>query len=1292
MTAGNNPRNSPRPDAEDVNATVPAKGWDNAATIPAAKPAPGSGVNMDATVPANFNVPQPTQSNQADRTGTTSSQTGDAPTLLATPAPSPRDAETLPATRATAVMGDQNSAPPVSTAGFNNSSALSSSFSRTGRTRINSNLPSDTQRLDQKLQMSRTSVLSDMATARIAKGEGDEIPSGIKRLIDAQGTEGRYAVDRPLAAGGMGAVLQINDHDFRRPAAMKVILSKFTKSPEATERFLAEAQVTAQLEHPNIVPIHDLGVMDDGTLYFTMKLIEGMSLGRLVKLLQQQSGTLKDKSGNVIPSDADSAAAAKKWNETELLLTFLKVLEGVGFAHSRGVVHRDLKPDNVMLGAYGEVLVVDWGIAKVLGSADRKSELVQRIASVRDQDSVSATMDGSAMGTLYYMPPEQALGKLDDIDARSDIYALGAMLYELLSLRRYIDGGSMPDIIALIATNAYTPLDRVVPHLAQDLVAIVHRALALERHNRYQNCIEFTEDIRRYLAGQAVLARRANLLERLGRWYAKHRMPVNVGVGAVALTVCVIVGTIKVQQQQNLSKAEALRVEAQTTYDQALAQRDVTGIDKAYEFAVRSFQLIESPRTSELRGVIEQSSKRLKADLAAEQKTRIEQQAAAGRALMLLAEAQQFQAANDLEKAEKTLDAAIRLAPDNQAITNLLKQVATARADKKRQEALVAGQKLKIIGDEYLTRARALHLANEQVDPLLKQADEAYTKAVVDVPIPGVQEQAQAVAVLRKDAELARIHLADQIKGQQAAERAQQAFASGKYVEAKEAIAQALGFIPNQLSFVQFRDKILADERVAINAREATERRAQALEQAQAAMTEANQHMVTLQAAVTRLQESDRTTSRLNAELTGQPAAKKEALWQAYRVQQDARSAVSEAWSLAEASAQNTIAFLVAERAQPIVQQARLLLSNLYQARLTDARQRRDFANVAAFANLLARYDDGRYQDLLKDLGRLQITGKAGTRLALRQVSEGKDLRIVPTGETTTITLPAEPLSLVGGRYQLTLDNVMITVVVGAQTPVAIAWPEKLPQIPNVPLRYVPAVGKQKAFLLGQFEITHAQYFEFVTDKIIWQQAQASWADYFAATDLATAAPLKYFPREGGYPKTWQSEASDEAGTKLVSMAVPKEIKNHPIWGISRDDAEAYCAWLSKKIGLPIRLPLAAEWQFAAHGGDDRRAFPWGEVFDEGFAVTIYGSERVRRESAEAIGSAPADTGPFGHQDLAGNVREWLADRSGAFSCIMAGGGWSGDRSESFRTMFIESVDSRYTGPVIGFRILVDLP
>ncbi|MFM2092490.1 MAG: Serine/threonine-protein kinase PknD, partial [Planctomycetota bacterium] len=564
--------------APDLQATVVAGGRDLDATVVA------EGRDLGATVVAGGGA-------------------GDAATLIAPG--STASAATLPtgmvptgsdATRVTVLSGQGGGTALPQTAGASTGgltrSGTSGTFNRTGtlgrtgRTRLNATLPADTQTLDVKLQLSRTSVLSDLVATRAQAGTAP-VPKGLSKLAETQGTDGRYAIDRPLAAGGMGAVLQIKDNDFHRPAAMKVIHGKFANSGEALERFLAEAQVTAQLEHPNIVPIHDLGVLEDGTLYFTMKLIEGMSVGKVVKLLQQQAGILyEDKTrenpqGRLVAPDEESAKAAAEWTIERRLLMFLKILDGVGFAHSKGVVHRDLKPDNVMLGGHGEVLVVDWGIAKVLKDADADSELVRQVASIRDQGSLSATMEGSAMGTIFYMPPEQAKGELSEIDGRSDIYALGATLYELLALKRCLEGSTIPAMLVKITTGDFIPLDAAAPGLHPDLVAIVHKAMALDRAKRYPSCAAMAEDLTRFLNGQAVLARQRNLIERIGLWYGRHKTKVLAGAGAAGLAVAVAGGTVWVLQAQARAEAEAAKQAAVAAW----AGREGKGIEALEEIA-----------------------------------------------------------------------------------------------------------------------------------------------------------------------------------------------------------------------------------------------------------------------------------------------------------------------------------------------------------------------------------------------------------------------------------------------------------------------------------------------------------------------------------------------------------------------------------------------------------------------------------------------------------------------------------------------------------------------------------
>ena len=420
-------------------------------------------------------------------------------------------AAALAATRATVIPGlesptSASDAPTVMSSGASPSEVLTNptgALSRVGtgsftgratRTRLNLNLPAEAQQIDLKLQSSRSSVLADMSATR--SQSRNPLPPAVQKLVESQGHEGRYSVNRPLAAGGMGAVLHIEDHDFGRPAAMKIIKAQYANNPEALERFLAEAQITAQLEHPNIVPMHDLGVMADGTVFFTMKLIEGRSLGGEIKLLKSTEDT------------PDVVNARARWTIDEKLLVFLKVLDGVGFAHGMGVVHRDLKPDNIMLGPHGEVLVVDWGIAKAMGQPEAESGHGRSVSTLRDHVASSATLTGSAMGTLFYMPPEQAGGDLDNIDARSDVYALGATLYELLSLRRSIEGQSQAELLAKVIQGDVTPLEQAAPTLPVDLVAVVKRAMAFKSQDRYPTCAAMADDLRRFLAGHAVAARK----------------------------------------------------------------------------------------------------------------------------------------------------------------------------------------------------------------------------------------------------------------------------------------------------------------------------------------------------------------------------------------------------------------------------------------------------------------------------------------------------------------------------------------------------------------------------------------------------------------------------------------------------------------------------------------------------------------------------------------------------------------------------------------------------------------
>ena len=329
----------------------------------------------------------------------------------------------------------------------------------------------------------------------------------------------------------MGAILKIRDNDIGRPVAMKVILEP--DDSERVERFVEEAQITGQLEHPNIVPVHEIGVTPDGRAYFTMKLVKGRSLESIVQGIS---------SGDASTRGLYPLAA--------LLRIFTKVCDAVAFAHSCGVIHRDLKPENVMVGEFGEVQVMDWGLAKVIArrgrqaaepvEAFRKIEVgppagpmpdgpgarpgLERadgaggrteinpgkdtVRTIRSHDDGIRTLDGAIMGTPSYMSPEQADGRLDEIDERSDVFALGGILYTLLVHEPLYTGATAMNMVTKAARAEFVPLSerakgaRVPP----ELESVCMKALQLDKADRYSSVADFSADIQAYLDHRLVRA------------------------------------------------------------------------------------------------------------------------------------------------------------------------------------------------------------------------------------------------------------------------------------------------------------------------------------------------------------------------------------------------------------------------------------------------------------------------------------------------------------------------------------------------------------------------------------------------------------------------------------------------------------------------------------------------------------------------------------------------------------------------------------------------------------------
>jgi eukaryotic-like serine/threonine-protein kinase len=317
--------------------------------------------------------------------------------------------------------------------------------------------------------------LSDKAIERLRAGAGEP---------DLAGT--RYRLLERVARGGMGVVYAAEDEKLQRRVAPKV-LDVPGADGDLANRLMREARVLARLEHPGIVPVHDVGTLADGRVFYTMKFVEGQRLDKFIEAVESVQDRLR---------------------------LFLRICEAVAFAHARGVLHRDLKPANVMVGPFGEVLVMDWGLAKILRGetqfADRSGDPEATIfekpqspdAASESTKSSVITGHGTVMGTPGYMSPEQARGEVESLDARSDIFSLGALLRFILTQKTH-------------AGHA--------PRLDRSLEAICAKAAADQREARYSAVQELGQDVSRYLDGLAVVAHRESIFEKTVRFYRRYR-------------------------------------------------------------------------------------------------------------------------------------------------------------------------------------------------------------------------------------------------------------------------------------------------------------------------------------------------------------------------------------------------------------------------------------------------------------------------------------------------------------------------------------------------------------------------------------------------------------------------------------------------------------------------------------------------------------------------------------------------------------------------------------------------
>jgi tetratricopeptide (TPR) repeat protein/tRNA A-37 threonylcarbamoyl transferase component Bud32 len=395
----------------------------------------------------------------------------------------------------------------------------------------------------------------------------------------------RYVLSHVHASGAIGRVWLARDSDLGREVALKELLPERSQQPWLSHRFLQEAKITGQLQHPGIVPVYELARRSfDQAPFYTMRFVQGRTLTTAVreyhaKRQQGQAGSL---------------------DLNALLGAFVAVCNALAYAHARGVVHRDLKGQNIVLGDYGEVIVLDWGLAKLVGVPAEQKDMPS-VRLERDAE-LEGTLDGQVIGTPAYMAPEQARGQLDLVDRLTDVYGLGAILFEILTGRPPHDGSGTDEVLQHIVNEETPPARSREPSVPRPLDHICSRAMAKVRSERYATAKDLAEEVKRWLADEPVQAYRESFLARCGRWGRRHKSFVS-GAAALLLTSLVAAGIALV----------LLRAEEQKTkneYDRAVRLREAA--DKERQKAEEQEQIA---RTQQRRAEEESRNRRKVADL-----------------------------------------------------------------------------------------------------------------------------------------------------------------------------------------------------------------------------------------------------------------------------------------------------------------------------------------------------------------------------------------------------------------------------------------------------------------------------------------------------------------------------------------------------------------------------------------------------------------------------------------------------------------------------------------------------
>ena len=357
----------------------------------------------------------------------------------------------------------------------------------------------------------------------LAKAAGEENPEKLQDhelLSPLKENSSRYSSLSDYNKGGMKQILSGHDSISGRKIAIAKMID--CNDSDDLELFLREARITACLEHPNIMPVYDISLDKEGLPFFTMKLVHGEDLGTILKKVKEKDSNYTDK-----------------FRPATLLEIFMKVCDAIAYAHSRGVIHLDLKPENIQIGQYGEVIVCDWGLARLIDEAD--PELLMRDGVAGPLADINRTINGAVKGTPGYMAPEQAKAQNNQKTHLTDVYSLGAILYSILTLERPVTGKDTEDILVNTAVGNIIPPQKRTPErkIPYSLEAVVLKAMAVDPEGRYQSVELLQNEVRSYMEGFATEAENApfhRLLLLLFKRHAALSLLTSAAIAALTLT------------------------------------------------------------------------------------------------------------------------------------------------------------------------------------------------------------------------------------------------------------------------------------------------------------------------------------------------------------------------------------------------------------------------------------------------------------------------------------------------------------------------------------------------------------------------------------------------------------------------------------------------------------------------------------------------------------------------------------------------------------------------------------